>query len=180
MSDLLYILCEFYLNQAVIPFPPKQRWEHPANCPIEEHIPRVLRCHLRLFLIKWQSTMKEDWGLLADAGSPFQGLVLGKTQHLFEYCLYTQYIHLRMTNGFRIAFTYSFNPSRNGYPEQCHRKSNDLVQQGGLAVREHERGWRYCNCHQWKGERDEIVDGAGLSGLLWRVGYSHLPWNLDM
>lgn len=55
--------------------------------------------------------------------------------------------HLKVVNSFR-AFTIIPSIHRNGYPEQCHRKSYDLIQQGGLAISAHERGGCYCDCHQ--------------------------------
>lgn len=37
---------------------------------------------------------------------------------------------------------------RHGHPEQCHRESYDVIQQGGLAFGEHERGRCHCDSHQ--------------------------------
>lgn len=56
---------------------------------------------------------------------------------------------------------------RHGHPQQRHRKSYDVIQQGGLAFGEHERGGRHCDSHQRKGgELEKGQDHLGHGEVL--------------
>lgn len=110
----------------------------------------------------------QDYGWTEECQSPGLQLLTGEDQYESRCPFASRFSNTKDGAGAEVPRAVpghvTCRPTcRHGHPEQCHRESYDVIQQGGLAFGEHERGRCHCDSHQWKEWRGDL---GGMSGAL--------------